>query len=91
MRPTGGPAAAISVGCAFRRGETVPGLDQPPPGPYVRARDAACEWHIAVRVLIDDSIVIRCRFASLSPPLEWRSTAPETSVDAVMCRLCSIV
>lgn len=70
----------------------MPGLDRPPPEPYVRDPLAAGhEWHIAVRVLVNDSVVLRCRLVPLHPPLEWRSDPPEISIDAFMCPRCLIV
>lgn len=70
----------------------MPGLDRPPPDPYVRdPRDTEREWHIAVRVLGDGSVVLRCQLVPLHAPLEWRSDPPEISLDAVMCPRCLIV
>lgn len=70
----------------------MPGLDRPPPDPYVRdPRDADREWHIAVRVLADGSVILRCRLVPLPTPVEWRPDPPEISVGAVMCPRCLIV
>jgi hypothetical protein len=64
-------------------------MDQPPPEPYVRpAADVPDDWHIAVRMLPDGSVVIRCRIVPLAVPLDWRHRAPEVSIDAPMCPRC---
>lgn len=82
------------VGVPARR-HRIPALDDAPPEPYVReirnVRDPGSDvdpWHIAVRVLVTGQAVIRCRLAPLTPPIEWRSMAPEVSLDEVMCWLC---
>jgi hypothetical protein len=64
-------------------------LPSDPLQPYVRQvrlRDG--DWHIAVRVLEDGSVTVRCQVEPLAPPLDWRMRAPEASVDATTCRLC---
>jgi hypothetical protein len=45
-------------------------------------------WHIAVRALDAGQTMIRCQLEPLVPPIEWRSIAPEESLDAEMCPLC---
>jgi hypothetical protein len=62
-----------------------------PPEPYVRqARAGGREWHIASRLLEDGSVMIRCQTAPLAPTLDWRTFAPEGSVDATLCPLCLV-
>jgi hypothetical protein len=41
-----------------------------------------------VRVLREGQVIVRCRIAPLSRPLEWRSHPPEISIDATMCQRC---
>ena len=70
----------------------MPGLDRPPPDPYVRdLLHSDREWHIAVHVRGDDSVILRCGRVPLHPPIEWRADPPEISIDAVMCPRCLIV
>jgi hypothetical protein len=33
-------------------------------------------------------VLIRCQREPLMPPIEWRSIAPEESLDAEMCPFC---
>lgn len=70
----------------------MPSLDRPPPDPYIRdPRAASRAWHIAVRVLGDGSVVLRCRIVPMPVPHQWRSDPPEISIDTVTCPLCLIV
>jgi hypothetical protein len=64
-------------------------MDQRPHQPYVRKNGAVPdEWHVAVRVLPEGSVIIRCRIVPLAHPLDWRQLAPEVSIDAPMCTGC---
>jgi hypothetical protein len=66
-----------------------PAMDQPPPEPYVRHDDDTnTDWHIAVRVLPDGKVVIRCRIVPLTAPLDWRLAPPEISIDENACPRC---
>jgi hypothetical protein len=64
-------------------------MDQPPPEPYVRhVGELPEDWHIAVRVLPEGSVIVRCRLVPLAVPLQWRRRAPEMSIDAAACPRC---
>ena len=73
----------------------IPALADAPPEPYVREihdahgpRSEDDPWHIAVQALDTGQTMIRCQPEPLIPPIEWRSTPPEESLDAEMCPLC---
>jgi len=70
-------------------------LDADPPQPYVREDVPSAviddHWHVAVRVVSSGAVIVRCRLAPLHEPVEWRTLAPEVSLDAPMCRTCLLV
>jgi hypothetical protein len=67
-------------------------MDLAPPEPYVRHdSNVDADWHIAVRILPDGKVIVRCRIVPLSRPLDWRQLPPETSIDEVMCTRCLLI
>jgi hypothetical protein len=86
---------AATGGSGFPGDSPIPALADAPPEPYVReihdAHGPGNEddpWHIAVRAAVTGQAMIRCQLEPLVPPIEWRSIAPEASLDAVMCPFC---